>query len=75
MMGSFLSGGAPDAGWFGYAPLTEALYATTHGVDFWLMGLLILGVGSMAGAFNFIVTIVKLRAPGLTFNGCRCSYG
>ncbi len=68
MMGSFLSGGAPDAGWFGYAPLTESQYATTRGIDFWVLGLLILGIGSMAGAFNFIVTIVKLRAPGLTFN-------
>lgn len=67
MMGSFISGGAPDAGWFGYAPLTGSQYATTHGVDFWLLGLLILGVGSMAGAFNFIVTIIKLRAPGMTF--------
>ncbi|MAG36181.1 MAG: cytochrome c oxidase subunit I [Dehalococcoidia bacterium] len=68
MTGSFVSGGAPDTGWFGYAPLTESQYATTHGVDFWILGLLVLGIGSMAGAFNFIVTIVKLRAPGMTFS-------
>ena len=65
---SFIFGGAPDAGWFGYANLTELPYNhVTHGIDFWILGLQILGVASMAGAFNFLVTIVNMRAPGLSF--------
>jgi cytochrome c oxidase subunit 1 len=64
---SFVFGGAPNAGWFGYANLTERPFNPGHGIDFWVISLQILGVASMAGAFNFLVTIVNLRAPGLTF--------
>jgi cytochrome c oxidase subunit 1 len=62
---SFVLGGAPDTGWFGYSNLTSSQYAPGHGVDFWAIGLQILGVASLAAAFNFIVTIVNLRAPGM----------
>jgi cytochrome c oxidase subunit 1 len=55
----------PDQGWYGYAPLTERLFSG-HQIDFWAFGLQVLGVASMAGAFNFIVTILNLRAPGMT---------
>jgi cytochrome c oxidase subunit 1 len=55
----------PDQGWYGYAPLTERLFSG-HQVDFWALGLQVLGIASMAGAFNFIVTILNLRAPGMT---------
>ncbi|HXI17183.1 MAG TPA: cytochrome c oxidase subunit I [Chloroflexota bacterium] len=65
---SFISGGAPNTGWFGYAPLTEPGLGGNSGVDYWNLGLQLLGVASIAGAVNFIVTILKLRAPGLTFN-------
>ena len=64
---SFLFGGAPNAGWFGYANLTERPFNPGHGIDFWVVGLLVLGISSMAGAFNFLVTIVNMRAPGLNF--------
>ena len=64
---SFLMGGAPNTGWFSYAPLTEKQFSATNGVDFWLLGLQLLGIASIAGAVNFIVTILKMRAPGLTF--------
>ncbi len=65
---SFLFGGAPNAGWFGYANLTEVPFNhASHGIDFWVLGLQVLGVSSMAGAFNFLVTIVNARAPGMTF--------
>jgi len=64
---SFLQGGAPNTGWFSYAPLTEKAYSPGSGVDFWLLGLQMLGAASIAGAVNFIVTILKLRAPGMTF--------
>ena len=55
----------PDQGWYGYAPLTETLFSGRE-IDFWALGLQVLGVASMAGAFNFIVTIINLRAPGMT---------
>ena len=62
---SFFLGGAPNVGWFGYSNLTSTQYSPGHGVDFWAIGLQVLGVASLAAAFNFIVTIVNLRAPGM----------
>jgi cytochrome c oxidase subunit 1 len=58
--------GAPDAGWFGYSPLTSTEFSPGHGIDFWVLGLQILGVASLAGGFNFVVTILNMRAPGMT---------
>jgi cytochrome c oxidase subunit 1 len=63
---SFLIGGAPDFGWFGYAPLTDRQFSPELRADFWAMGLQVLGVASLAAAFNFIVTIINMRAPGMT---------
>jgi cytochrome c oxidase subunit 1 len=63
---SFLFGGAPDQGWYGYAPLTTRAYTPGNGVDFWVLGLQILGIASLAASFNFIVTIFNMRAPGMT---------
>jgi cytochrome c oxidase subunit 1 len=62
---SFVFGGAPNTGWFSYANLTSSQFSPGHGVDFWAIGLQILGIASLAAAFNFIVTIVNLRAPGM----------
>ncbi|GAC1585372.1 MAG: cytochrome c oxidase subunit I [Candidatus Dormibacteria bacterium] len=59
-------GGAGAAGWTGYVPLTEKQYACSLGQDFWILGLHILGVGSILGAVNFLVTILNMRAPGMT---------
>jgi cytochrome c oxidase subunit 1 len=66
--GNILKGelGAPDGGWFGYAPLTLKEYSGGHGIDYWMLGLQILGIASLAGGFNFIVTILNMRAPGMT---------
>jgi cytochrome c oxidase subunit 1 len=66
--GDILGGelGAPDGGWFGYAPLNLEQYTPGHGMDFWMLGIQILGVASLAGGFNFIVTILNMRAPGMT---------
>lgn len=63
---SFLFGGGPNQGWYGYAPLTAKLYTPGNGVDYWVLGLQILGIASLASAFNFIVTILNMRAPGMT---------
>ena len=64
--GSWFLGGAPNAGWFGYAPITGEAYNPGHGIDFWIMSLQLLGIASLAAAFNFIVTILNMRAPGMT---------
>jgi cytochrome c oxidase subunit 1 len=62
---SFLVGAAPNAGWFGYANLTSSQFSPGLHVDFWVIGLQVLGVASIAAGINFIVTIVNLRAPGM----------
>jgi cytochrome c oxidase subunit 1 len=62
----FLFGAAPDTGWYGYANLTSRQFSPGPNVDFWNMGLQVLGVASLAAAVNFFVTIVNLRAPGMT---------
>jgi len=65
MYSSFVFGGAPNDGWFSYAPLTENIYSPTHGMDFWVLGILMLGFATTIGSINFIVTIIQLRAPGM----------
>ena len=62
----FLFGAAPDTGWYGYANLTSRQFSPGPNADFWNMGLQILGVASLAAAVNFFVTIVNMRAPGMT---------
>ncbi|MDA8140879.1 MAG: cytochrome o ubiquinol oxidase subunit I [Desulfobacteraceae bacterium] len=54
------------AGWSGYAPLTEQQYSPGTGVDYWLWAFQIAGVGSLLTSINFLVTIIKMRAPGMT---------
>jgi cytochrome c oxidase subunit 1 len=63
---SFLAGTPPDVGWFGYANLTSRQFTPGPSVDFWLLSLQILGVSSMIAGVNFIVTILNMRAPGMT---------
>src|SRR5215469_14784798 len=63
---SFATGGAPAIGWFAYAPLTERAFARSAATDFWALGLLVSGAGTVAAAVNFIATILGLRAPGMT---------
>ncbi|GAC1650185.1 MAG: cytochrome c oxidase subunit I [Gemmatimonadaceae bacterium] len=60
-----LFGAAPNGGWFGYAPLTTTTYSPGVNIDFWVIGLQILGISSLAAAFNFITTIINMRAPGM----------
>ncbi|HTE85407.1 MAG TPA: cytochrome c oxidase subunit I [Dehalococcoidia bacterium] len=65
MYSSFVLGGAPNDGWFGYANLTTRQYSPGHNIDYWIIGLTILGVASIAAGLNFIVTILNMRAPGM----------
>ncbi|MFD1735677.1 cytochrome c oxidase subunit I [Bacillus salitolerans] len=62
---SWFLGGAPDAGWTSYASL--AMESEGHGVDFYVLGLQISGAGTLIGGINFLVTIVNMRAPGMTY--------
>ncbi|KGX88580.1 cytochrome c oxidase subunit I [Pontibacillus litoralis] len=62
---SWFFGGAPDAGWTAYAPLS--VQSPGHGMDFYVMGLQISGAGTLIGGINFLVTIVNMRAPGMTY--------
>src|SRR5882762_8374681 len=62
----FLTGGALNAGWTGYAPLTEQAYQSTSlGVDFWAMSLIVWAISGIMASTNFLTTIVALRAPGM----------
>jgi len=62
---SWFVGGAPDAGWFGYANLTSTTYSPGMRIDFWVFGLQVLGVSSLASALNFATTILNMRAEGM----------
>lgn len=64
---SFLAGGAPDAGWFNYAPLNQRIYSGTNGIDYYCIGLLLAGAGTVSTSVNLIVTIIKYRTPGMSF--------
>ena len=63
---SWFMGGAPDGGWFAYAPNTGVPFSPTHGMDFWVLALQITGLASLTGAINLIVTILNMRAPGMS---------
>ncbi|HET7719669.1 MAG TPA: cbb3-type cytochrome c oxidase subunit I, partial [Acidimicrobiales bacterium] len=63
---SWLLGGAPDGGWFAYAPNTNPVFSPSHGMDFYAIGLQIAGIASLVGAINLIVTVINLRAPGMS---------
>jgi len=62
---SWFLGGAPDAGWTSYASLSLA--SPGHGIDFYALGLQISGIGTLIGGINFLVTIINMRAPGMTY--------
>ena len=66
LFSSFFLGGAPDAGWFAYAPLTDSQYSVGSGMDYYSVGLIILGLSSLMASLNFAVTILNMRAPGMT---------
>ena len=64
----FFTGQGPDAGWFNYVPLASRAYSPGLGIDFYALGLIFNGISSTAAAANFIVTIFKGRAPGMSLN-------
>ncbi len=64
----FFTGGAAEAGWTAYSPLSQdrPLASEGPGQDLWIVGLALVGTSSILGAVNFLVTIFKMRAPGMT---------
>lgn len=60
------AGSAPDVGWFAYAPLTERAFSRGQSTDYWILSLLVSGIGSMVSALNVITTIISLRCKGMT---------
>jgi cytochrome c oxidase subunit 1 len=62
------AGGAPDVGWFAYAPLTERAFSKGHSTDYWILGLMVSGFGSIATAANVLTTILCMRCKGMTLS-------
>ncbi len=65
LYGSAFIGQSPHAGWFAYVPYTSKTYSPGLGMDFYALSILFLTISTEAGAINFIVTIFRLRAPGM----------
>ena len=63
--GFLVPGGAAASGWTSYSPLAQDKYSGT-GMDLWIVAVLLIGTSSILGAINFLVTIFKMRAPGMT---------
>lgn len=64
---SWFAGAVPDAGWTSYVPLAGSTFSSGHGVDYYVIGLQIAGIGTLLGGINFMATIINMRAPGLSF--------
>jgi cytochrome c oxidase subunit I len=63
---SGINGGAPAVGWFSYAPLSETAYSYGPGVNYWILGLLGIGIGTLTAGINLMATIISMRAPGMS---------
>ena len=64
--GLYGAGGAPDFGWWAYAPLTAKAFSVGHSTDFWTLSLLVSGIGSIGFGINTVATILCMRCPGMT---------
>ena len=62
----FFLGGAADAGWTAYPPLSSITYSPGPGMNLWIMAVVLVGTSSILGAVNFLVTVFRMRAPGMT---------
>ncbi|MED4016096.1 cytochrome aa3 quinol oxidase subunit I [Sutcliffiella cohnii] len=63
---SFVIGGSPDAGWTSYFPLAGTEFSKSVGTNYYMIALQIAGLGTLMTGINFIATILKMRAPGMT---------
>jgi cytochrome c oxidase subunit 1/cytochrome c oxidase subunit I+III len=65
---SFPMGRAPDAGWFNYVPYSSLAYNPGINIDLYALGMVMLGISTTVGSINFIVTLIRTRAPGMSIN-------
>jgi cytochrome c oxidase subunit 1 len=65
--GLYGAGTAPDVGWFAYSPLTGRAFSRGNSTDYWILGILVSGLGSTATALNIGTTIITMRCPGMTY--------
>ena len=65
MYASFFVGHTPDAGWFNYVPYTSRDYDPGLGIDIYALGMVFFGISTTAGAINFVVTLLRTKAPGI----------
>lgn len=63
---SFVLGGSPDAGWTSYFPLASKEFSPTVGTNYYMLSIQLSGLGSLMTAINFLTTIFRMRAPGMT---------
>ena len=63
---SYAFGAVPDVGWFGYAPLTSKIFSPGASTDFWVLGVLVAGFGTISSAINVVATTISMRCPGMT---------
>ena len=66
VMAGFLLGGAADAGWTAYPPVSSVKYSPGPGMNLWIVAVMLVGTSSILGAVNFMVTIFRMRPPGMT---------
>lgn len=64
--GLYGAAAAPDVGWFAYAPLTSRTFSPGNSTDYWLLGIMVSGFGSITTAVNLVATILVMRCPGMT---------
>src|SRR6516165_2390163 len=64
--GLYGAGGAPDVGWWAYAPLTARAFSKGHSTDYWTISILVSGFGSIGTAINIVATVFSMRCPGMT---------
>ncbi len=63
---SFVIGGSPNAGWTAYPPYTETMFTPGPGQNYYFLAILIAGIGTTITGINFLVTTIRMRAPGMT---------
>ncbi len=68
---AFAIGFGPNDGWFNYVPLAARAYNGGPNIDFYALGMILLGISTTVGAVNFVVTFMRMRAPGCRSTACR----
>ncbi len=65
---AFAAGFGPNDGWFNYVPYAARAYSGGPNIDFYALGMILLGISTTVGAINFVATFLHLRAPGMSIN-------